>query len=116
MFIVQNDRIQKETAPEKVLRLALNLPQSQGELEREAIRIENHLENLGQPMTALGEELQAQLASAMEYLLEGIFTLLDAESNDDLDKGCVAVLQCHALVQDLQETVAEWEQDALLVA
>lgn len=117
MFTHQNhQQTSQESAPEKVLRLALNLPHTQNDLELEAARIERLLDNLSQPMTQTGEELQDQLAYAMESLLEGIFALLEAETKDHFDGACGAVLQCHALVQDLQETLCAYEDEALLVA
>ena len=69
----------RETAPERVLRLALDLPNNDPELEKEAERIELLLENLSQPLTETGAELQDQLAYAMESLLEGIFLLLEKD-------------------------------------
>ena len=68
MFTYPHAKALKETAPEKVLRLALSLPQTKDELEQEADRIETLLENLSQPSTSVGEELQCHLADAMEYL------------------------------------------------
>ena len=43
----------------------------------------------------------------MESLLEGIFALLEAETKQDFDLACRSVLQCHGLVQELQETLHE---------
>ena len=106
----------QESAPEKVLRLALDLPHTQHDLELEAARIERLLDNLSQPLTQTGEELQDQLAYAMESLLEGIFALLEAETKNDFDAACGAVLHCHALVQDLQETLCAYEDEVHLVA
>ena len=106
----------QETAPEKVLRLALELPATQPELEREAFRIEQLLDNLTSPITPVGEELQCALADAMELLLDGIYVLIQAEIQEDFDQGCAAVLQCHATVQDLQERLAEMEEEVVLVA
>lgn len=106
----------KETAPEKVLRLALDLPRTQTELEQEAIRIEQLLDNLSQPLTETGDDLQNHLADAMEFLLQGIFGLLDAETRAEFDEACAAVLQCHQLVQELQEALEELEEETVLVA
>lgn len=105
-----------ETAPERVLRLALELPHTREELEREAVRIEDQLENLSCPLTQTGEELQDHLIYAMESLLEGIFALLDAQASVEFESACESVLRCHGLVQDLQECLAELEEAPLLVA
>ena len=113
MFATQTP---KETAPEKVLRLALELPETQDELEREAVRIERMLENLTPPITPVGEELQCRLGDAMEFLIEGIDILIEARAQDEFDAGCSSVLQCHALVQELQTQMAELEEDVLLIA
>mgnify|MGYP000055888782 CR=1 FL=1 len=112
----QTEFSRNETAPEKVLRLALNLPHSQPELEREAERIERLLENLSQPFTTEGEELQNQLADSMELLVDGIFGLIEAETEADFDLACQAVLQSHGLVQDLQERLAQADESMPLVA
>ncbi len=106
----------RETAPERVLRLALDLPNNDPELEKEAERIERLLENLSEPLTETGAELQDQLAYAMESLLEGIFLLLEAQTSEDFDNACGAVLRCHGLVQDLQESLEELDQVSPLVA
>ena len=100
-----------ESPSEKVLRLALELPASAPELEREALRVEALLEQMEEPATEEGAELLEQLAEIFESQLEAIYGLLNAEVQEDYDWSCGLLVETQALLLDLEERV-ESAQDA----
>lgn len=96
-----------ESPSEKVLRLAMELPQSAPQLEQEALRVEALLEEMEEPMTEEGADFLNCLAEIFENQIEAIYGLLSAEEPEDYDWCCQVLLQTHAQLEDLEDALEE---------
>lgn len=105
-----------ESPSEKVLRLAMDLPASAPELEREALRVERLLEQMEEPATEEGAELLDQLAEIFENQIDAIYGLLNAEVQDDFDWSCAMLVQTHSQLSDLEERLENTQETQPLFA
>ena len=105
-----------ESPSEKVLRLAMELPASAPELEREALRVEALLESMEEPATEEGAAMLDQLAEIFESQIEAIYGLLNAEVQEDYDWSCEVLVQTHSLLSHLEEQVESAQETQPLFA
>jgi hypothetical protein len=105
-----------ESPSEKVLRLALELPASRPALEREAMRLENLLDQMEEPVTDFGAELLGQLADIFDNQIEAIYGLLEAEGQDDFDWSCAILLQTHSQLSQLEDRLESAQESQPLFA
>jgi hypothetical protein len=105
-----------ESPSEKVLRLAMELPDSAPELEREALRVEALLENMEEAATDEGAGMLDQLAEIFENQIEAIYVLLNAEVQEDYDWSCGVLVQTHQLLSNLEAQVDDAQETQPLFA
>ena len=105
-----------ESPSEKVLRLAMELPASAPELEREALRVESLLEQMEDPATEEGAQMLDQLAEIFENQIEAIYGLLNAEVQEDYDWSCAMLVQTHSQLSSLEEQVEATQETQPLFA
>lgn len=108
-----------ETPAEKVLRLAQELPATRPQLESEAVRLEDLLNSLNQPVTEVGSQLMVTLVEVLEAQLDGVYGLLDYDLTQDeelLQQGLSLLLDSDARLRQLENSLDEVREELPLVA
>jgi hypothetical protein len=120
-FAQMQREILEEAAPEvespveKVLRLAQDLPATRAQLESEAARLEGLLDNLQAPVSSVGGQLMTQLVEVLEGQLDGIYGMLDGDS-EVFQQSLALLLNCDAQLRQLEEQLEGLREQVPLVA
>ena len=110
-------QLKQPTRPvEKILELALALPESAELLELEALRLERVLDSVQDPVLGGGEELVEQFVEIAEYQIEGIFGILDAQNEEDFEESCRILLMSDSKLQHLECQLQQIDETVVLCA
>ena len=120
LALMQEMSHQEEAPPvegpaEKILRLAMEMPATRPQLEREASRVEGLLDNLQAPVSEMGGHLMAGLVEVLEGQLDGIYGLLDG-GEELFEQSLALLVESDGRLRALENDMEELREQAPLVA